>query len=78
MLVFVSGKSRRLGVACVSDYTTEASHSPEKQVDPALTAAGGTGVVNVKLSTAVLVGAGHVSLQETSVGAAQLGCQFLC
>lgn len=78
MLVFVSGKSRRLDVAYVSGYTAEASHSPEKQVDPALTAAGGTGVANLKSSTSVLVGAGHVSLQETSVGAARLGCRFLC
>lgn len=77
-LGFVSWKSRRLDIAYVSGCTVGASHSPEKQVNPALTAAGGAGLTNMKSSTTVVVDAGHGGLQETSVGAAQLGCQFLC
>lgn len=77
-LVFVSWKSRRLDVACVSGCSVEASDSPEKQVNPALTAARGAGLTKMKSSTTVSVEAGHGGLQETSVGAARLGCQFLC
>lgn len=73
-LAFVSGKSRRLDIAYVSGYAVEASHSPEKQGNPALTAVRGTGLTNTKSSTTVLVEAGHASLQGTSMGWAVSFC----
>lgn len=59
VLVFVSEKSRRLDIACVSCCSVEASLVPKKWVNLSLTVARGSGLTNRESSTSVLVEVDH-------------------
>lgn len=59
VLVFVSEKSRRLDIACVSCCSVEASLVPKKWVNLSLTVARGTGLTNTESPTSVMEEVDH-------------------